>query len=614
MPEFVLADFPSGGVVYGKNGYIVSDSSNFFWDATNHRLGLLTGSPSSTLDIGASHQLQVSSTGVITSNTAAAGFMIVYDAAGTNYYTLTSSAIGGNYALTIPAITGADTLAVLGLAQSFTATQQFHQINPTADNSYSFGTAALRWSAEHALLFDVEHAASDANPTAQLGDAYLKMGPGGGSALDSIFERVSTPAFQTTVALQIGGVAGTAATANQIWTSTQGASSTTLYIGNAAINVTNSNVASVSNSDGTLTINPTTGAVVASLALGHANTWSSAQTFPSSDVIIQNPGATHTYTIAGAAIGASYVLTLPLMTGADTLAALGVAQTWAATQTFPSSDVLIQNPAATKAYTIVAAAIANNYNLTLPLITASDTFAVLGLAQTFTADQTFHNILAAADATYAIGTATNRFTAVHSQAFDVEHSSADANPTSQIGDAFLKFGAGGGNALDSEMQRVSTPAIQFDVPIQVGGVAGTAATNNQIWTSTQGAGSTTLYIGNAAIVTGSAITDVASQSDFQLVDTNLHHVINYTTSGAGNYVVHVYYRVAVATTVLTLTVNWTDNAGAQTYTFLTTESEPVQSYSCLPLLINCTNGSGLTVDATAGTANQVYVSSVVYKG
>jgi hypothetical protein len=38
-------------------------------------------------------------------------------------------------------------------------------------------------------------------------------------------------------------------------------------------------VASVSNSDGTLTISPTTGAVVASLALGHANTWTATQTF-----------------------------------------------------------------------------------------------------------------------------------------------------------------------------------------------------------------------------------------------------------------------------------------------------------------------------------------------
>lgn len=37
-------------------------------------------------------------------------------------------------------------------------------------------------------------------------------------------------------------------------------------------------VSSVSNSDGTLTISTTTGAVVASLALGHANTWTAAQT------------------------------------------------------------------------------------------------------------------------------------------------------------------------------------------------------------------------------------------------------------------------------------------------------------------------------------------------
>lgn len=44
-------------------------------------------------------------------------------------------------------------------------------------------------------------------------------------------------------------------------------------------NVTSSNVISVSNSDGTLTISPTTGAVVASIALTHANTWSGQQTF-----------------------------------------------------------------------------------------------------------------------------------------------------------------------------------------------------------------------------------------------------------------------------------------------------------------------------------------------
>lgn len=39
-------------------------------------------------------------------------------------------------------------------------------------------------------------------------------------------------------------------------------------------------VSSVSNSDSSLTISPTTGAVVASLNVGHANTWSATQTFP----------------------------------------------------------------------------------------------------------------------------------------------------------------------------------------------------------------------------------------------------------------------------------------------------------------------------------------------
>jgi hypothetical protein len=43
-------------------------------------------------------------------------------------------------------------------------------------------------------------------------------------------------------------------------------------------------VSSVANSDGTLTISPTTGAVVASLALAHANTWTGLQTLVATNV------------------------------------------------------------------------------------------------------------------------------------------------------------------------------------------------------------------------------------------------------------------------------------------------------------------------------------------
>jgi hypothetical protein len=43
-------------------------------------------------------------------------------------------------------------------------------------------------------------------------------------------------------------------------------------------------VNSISNSDGTLTISPTTGTVVSSIALGHANTWTATQTFPATSL------------------------------------------------------------------------------------------------------------------------------------------------------------------------------------------------------------------------------------------------------------------------------------------------------------------------------------------
>ena len=61
-----------------------------------------------------------------------------------------------------------------------------------------------------------------------------------------------------------------------------GAPSGNIYWGNSPFNTSNLGtfgVASISNTDGTLTILPTTGNVTASLNLSHANTWTGAQTF-----------------------------------------------------------------------------------------------------------------------------------------------------------------------------------------------------------------------------------------------------------------------------------------------------------------------------------------------
>lgn len=63
---------------------------------------------------------------------------------------------------------------------------------------------------------------------------------------------------------------------------TTGTSGAATFIGDVLnIPVYAGGVSSVSNSDGTLTISPTTGSVVGSLSLSHANTWLSTQTFPS---------------------------------------------------------------------------------------------------------------------------------------------------------------------------------------------------------------------------------------------------------------------------------------------------------------------------------------------
>jgi len=71
--------------------------------------------------------------------------------------------------------------------------------------------------------------------------------------------------------------------------------------------------------------------VVASLALGNANTWTAKQTFTNSDIALlgSSTGAT-TFTSANAS-GTNYTLTVPAVT--STLAVLGLNQTYTATET-----------------------------------------------------------------------------------------------------------------------------------------------------------------------------------------------------------------------------------------------------------------------------------------
>lgn len=94
---------------------------------------------------------------------------------------------------------------------------------------------------------------------------------------------------------------------------------------------TGANVASVSNSDGTLTISPTSGAVIASLNLAHANTWSAQQTFGNNLAAITGSSTGYTALGSANASASNFIATFPANTG--TVAELNLAQSWTATQT-----------------------------------------------------------------------------------------------------------------------------------------------------------------------------------------------------------------------------------------------------------------------------------------
>jgi len=141
------------------------------------------------------------------------------------------------------------------------------------------------------------------------------------------------------------------------------------------------------NANSTLTISPTTGAVVAGLNLGNANTWTAVQTFTNSDIRLLGSSTGYT-TFTSANAGASnFTLTFPAVT--DTVALLGTAQTFTAVQTFTNSDVRLLGSSTGYTTFTSANASATNYTMTVPAVT--DTLMTLGAAQTVSGVITFSN-------------------------------------------------------------------------------------------------------------------------------------------------------------------------------------------------------------------------------
>jgi arsenate reductase-like glutaredoxin family protein len=74
------------------------------------------------------------------------------------------------------------------------------------------------------------------------------------------------------------------------------------------------------------------------MVLANVQTNSGAKTFLNNTLLQRNPANTFSYTIAGGAIVADRILNLPVLTGTDTIATLGLSQTWGNNQTFSGTS------------------------------------------------------------------------------------------------------------------------------------------------------------------------------------------------------------------------------------------------------------------------------------
>jgi hypothetical protein len=142
-----------------------------------------------------------------------------------------------------------------------------------------------------------------------------------------------------------------------------------------------------------------------------------------------------------------------------------------------SSGLTIRNPADTFKYTITAAAIAADRILNLPLITATDTLGALGLAQTWTAVQTFvAPVLGAASATSINGnfftTGTYTLTGVAGKTLTFNKSITLEGTDSTT----MTFPTTSATIARTDTDQTFTGIQTFSTPIATGSVATMSAT------------------------------------------------------------------------------------------------------------------------------------------
>jgi hypothetical protein len=360
----------------------------------------------------------------------------ILNPAGTFSYIVTSSAIAADRTLTLPLLTGTDTVAVLALAQTLTnktIVAGNNTISGIVDSNIDAHTTTKITTTNKSLLNsaivynDQTNSFGDFNQVLK-DNRLLLNNPADTFAYTIIAAAIAANRSITLPLLTGNDTMVTEAFAQTLTNKTIAAGSNTI-----------SGIADTHIATHTTTKISTTSKSLLNTAIVYndqTNTFGAFdQIFPSSRFMIQNPGATFEYIFAGSAIAADRTITLPLMTGNDTLAVLDLAQTFTNKtiavgnntitgivdanidahtstkvtitakgqlnsaivyndqanvygdflQTIRSSRLKIMNPANTFGYIIIGSAITTaDKNITIPLLTGNDVMVTEAFAQTLT--------------------------------------------------------------------------------------------------------------------------------------------------------------------------------------------------------------------------------------
>lgn len=350
------------------------------------------------------------------------------------------------------------------------------------------------------------------------GDAVRITQAGSGNAL--LVEDASNPdatPFVVTGDGSVGVGTGTPGSSLDVKGTIRLSGASSGYVGLAPASAAGSTTYTLPSADGTngqyLSTNGSgTLAWASGLSTGTSNTFTAAQTFRAADAIRSEAAATqdaiilagraggtssYAITLTPSTLSSSTTLTLPNVS--DTVAVVGTAQTFTAAQTFRAANAIRSEAAATQdavvlagraggtssyAVTLRPTTLSGNRTLTLPNVT--DTLAVLGTAQTFTAAQTFTgstSVLATVLTNAAETTTISATAATGTINYDITTQSVLYYTSNASANWTVNFRASSGTSLNTAMATGQSITVAFLV--------------------TQGA---TAYYNNAVQVDGSSVT------------------------------------------------------------------------------------------------------------